>query len=99
MLNHVFAANGSDPLTSVSATLADFTLDPNLGTFDTAATDYEMYVYATSPQLGGFFDGGANYGLQLDNIQITAVPEPSCVFLGLASVGLMTLRRRRRNQI
>jgi hypothetical protein len=48
-------------------------------------------ILSSSPAAnpGGFFD--------LDNVRVTAVPEPGCVALGGIAAGALMTRRRQRN--
>jgi len=39
--------------------------------------------------------GGVASYFAMDNLELTAIPEPSTAFLGFAALGLLTLRRRR----
>lgn len=58
-----------------------------------AAGDYTLELF-----VGDEWDGAFDTGLLVDNIQITAVPEPASATLLLALVPAVALRRRRGNR-
>ncbi|MHA3772603.1 PEP-CTERM sorting domain-containing protein [Verrucomicrobiota bacterium sgz303538] len=83
--------------------LADLVLTPNIygepGAPVTVFTDFEI------PGMTSFYDyrlefagrtGGLNTSVDLDNILVQTVPEPSSALLVAAGVGLLATRRRRR---
>lgn len=71
--------------------------DANMGLPPTFATIQRNFVVAIPGPYSIVFDhaGGDNFGLIIDNVTLTRVPEPSCgILLGAASAAI-ALRRRR----
>ena len=61
-----------------------------------ARFDSDVLNNVTSLTIKGEFHAGATEVLGIDNIQVTAVPEPESAALMLAGLGLLAVLRRKR---
>jgi hypothetical protein len=72
----------------------------NLATFDSFQTHSLLFTAASSGMYSISFanQGGDNVGALLDNVSVSAVPEPESYALMLAGLGALALVQRRRNR-
>ncbi|HEX5371748.1 MAG TPA: PEP-CTERM sorting domain-containing protein [Aquabacterium sp.] len=86
-----------------STEIVDVTFGTTTATYTLLATDpFATYSLTFAPAASGVFNltfanrGGDNIGALLDNVKVTAVPEPGSLALVLAGLGVVGFAARRR---